>query len=314
MHPCRHPKIQPTPWILSLVLCLVMPLSFATPTAEEILETYVEATGGREVHAGVNTFMRTGSLVVQEMGIHAETLAFGTKHDYIQTITVPGMGVVRQGIDEGRVWQQHFLEGNSILKGKKALSVKRQAVLNPWLDWKQYYASATFKDIVDGEYRVAFASKIPGDPESIAYFDTESGLLNRLETLDEKKLPTVYTYDDYREVNGIRIAHRVVIKNSMTVVMTTESIEINVELPENIFGVPEVIAALLKEANIPRKVITAAMVMEGMDKNGDGKIDMQEAPPALQGSFEIIDANHDGGIDLEEADIIAQYINQQRNP
>ena len=297
-------------WKSSLLLCLWIPQSFAVPTAEEILETYVEATGGREVQAGVNTFMRSGTLLVQDMGIRAETIDFGSKQAYKQTITVPGMGVVNQGINEGRVWQQHFLEGNSILKGKKALSVKRQAVLNPWLDWKVYYASATFKDIVEGEYRVALASKTSGEAESVGYFDRESGLLNRLETLGEYQIPTVYTFDDYREVNSIRIAHHVVIQNDMTVEMQFDAIEINIELPKDVFSMPDAIVALLEAAKTPRKIVTATMVMQGMDKNGDGKIDRQEAPAQLRGSFEMIDANHDNGIDIEEADIIAQYINQ----
>jgi len=46
-----------------------------------------------------------------------------------------------------------------------------------------------------------------------------------------------------------------------------------------------------------------------MDANGDGKIDMTEAPEDLKNAFGMVDANADGGIDLSEAQTIADFIN-----
>ncbi len=57
--------------------------------------------------------------------------------------------------------------------------------------------------------------------------------------------------------------------------------------------------------------VTADQIMSRMDTNGDGKIDMDEAPEQLKGAFGMVDANGDGGIDLSEAQTIADFRNNQ---
>ncbi|MFP6581842.1 MAG: DUF1330 domain-containing protein [Candidatus Hydrogenedentota bacterium] len=57
--------------------------------------------------------------------------------------------------------------------------------------------------------------------------------------------------------------------------------------------------------------VTADQIMESMDTNGDGKIDLDEAPDQLKGAFGMVDTNADGGIDLEEAQMIADFANNQ---
>ena len=57
--------------------------------------------------------------------------------------------------------------------------------------------------------------------------------------------------------------------------------------------------------------VTADQLMSQLDANGDGKIDMEEAPEELKASFALVDANGDGGIDVEEAQTIADFLNNQ---
>ena len=57
--------------------------------------------------------------------------------------------------------------------------------------------------------------------------------------------------------------------------------------------------------------VTAEQVMGQLDANGDGKIELSEAPEQLQGAFSMVDLNADGGIDLEEAQMIADFMNGQ---
>lgn len=58
--------------------------------------------------------------------------------------------------------------------------------------------------------------------------------------------------------------------------------------------------------------VTADQIMSQMDANGDGKIDMDEAPEQLKGAFGMVDTNADGGIDLAEAQTIADFVNGQQ--
>ena len=47
--------------------------------------------------------------------------------------------------------------------------------------------------------------------------------------------------------------------------------------------------------------------MSFMDKNGDGRITMDEAPDDLKKGFAYVDKDGDGGIDVDEAQVMVDY-------
>lgn len=69
-------------------------------------------------------------------------------------------------------------------------------------------------------------------------------------------------------------------------------------------------AAAYKEENT-NTTITAAMVVQMLDKDQDGKISMEEAPDQLKQSFAMVDQDKDGGINEEEAALVAMIMNNQ---
>ena len=58
---------------------------------------------------------------------------------------------------------------------------------------------------------------------------------------------------------------------------------------------------------------TAEQAMAYLDKNGDGKITMDEAPEELKAGFGFVDKNGDGGIDVDEAQVMADYNNNKQS-
>ncbi len=58
--------------------------------------------------------------------------------------------------------------------------------------------------------------------------------------------------------------------------------------------------------------VTAEQIVGYLDKNGDGKISMDEASAELKPYFEQFDANKDGVIDVKEAQVMADYVNSQQ--
>ena len=109
---------------------------------------------------------------------------------------------------------------------------------------------AEVTETVDGKscYKVVLTPE-QGEPET-RYYDRESGLLLKTEITLELPMGTVpmevYS-SDYREVDGIRIAHqgRVVVLGQERLV-TTESIEHNVELAADRFTPPADVQTLLE--------------------------------------------------------------------
>lgn len=57
--------------------------------------------------------------------------------------------------------------------------------------------------------------------------------------------------------------------------------------------------------------MTAEMMIQFMDINGNGKITLDEAPAQLKADFDFIDQNGNGSIDINEVQIMAEYANNQ---
>ena len=58
--------------------------------------------------------------------------------------------------------------------------------------------------------------------------------------------------------------------------------------------------------------ITAKQIVDGLDKNGDGRITKEEATAELKPFFGQIDTNSDGAIDVDEAQVMADYAKNQQ--
>jgi Ca2+-binding EF-hand superfamily protein len=53
--------------------------------------------------------------------------------------------------------------------------------------------------------------------------------------------------------------------------------------------------------------------MAYMDKNGDGKVTLAEAPADVKTAFSFIDKNGDGGIDVMEAQVMVDFGNKTQS-
>ncbi len=178
----------------SMMWCMIVSTGWMTqchanPRAEEVIAAYIDATGGREAHTALRNYTYTGFFVVEDMDLRATIQAWivnpttVTTQAYKQIVSIPNMGVVTQGIYKGSIWEQHFLEGSSLLKGSKAREVLFQAELNPWIKWRNHYADIRSVEEVGGEEKIVFKSLIEGETDTVAYFDSEAHLLNRLEMM-----------------------------------------------------------------------------------------------------------------------------------
>ena len=288
---------------------LAAPLSaVAAPSADEIIAKYIEATGGEKAYADIKTVARKGQFIIVDMGMAANLESYQDASNFRQSISIEGMGSITQGINDGQVWQMHFMEGDSVLEGDAADQIRRQSDLNPWDNWSDYFGGAEVGDEVDGDYAVTFKAKEEGGSDTVAFFDKETGLLDKMESSGPDGSPAIMHFSEYKESGGIKVAHMTKIESGMNIEMVLESVDINGEIPEGTFDVPETIQPLLGGDSAG---VTADAVMSMMDADGDGKITLEEAPEQLQAAFSMVDLNADGGIDLEEAQLIADFMNNQ---
>jgi hypothetical protein len=286
-------------------------MAMAAPSAQEVIDKYIEATGGKDAISAQKNQVRKGQFNLVDMGMAAGLEMYNAPPNFKNRINIEGMGEVTQGITGDVVWQVHFMEGDSILEGDAAQGVRQQAEFEPLLNWSKYYDSAEYDGEEDGNHKLKLVAKGSGS-ESTMYFSKDSGLLVKSDGMGLDGSPATTMFSEYKDIGGgVKAAHKMEIAGGMTVEMTFETIEVDACcMPEDTFALPESITALLP-AEEEATGVTAEQILAQMDTNGDGKIDMDEAPEQLSAAFGMVDANADGGIDLEEAQMIADFMNGQ---
>ncbi|MFO7915273.1 MAG: hypothetical protein R6U43_06230 [Candidatus Krumholzibacteriales bacterium] len=230
-------------------------LASELPPAEEVIESYIEATGGREAYARIDNIMTTGKFEMPDQGMVMNITSYNARPNLMYAvIESPQLGKIERGVSrEGVAWENSMMTGPSIKEGKEKRQMLNDALIDRMIRWKDIYSKAENKGIeeVDGKecYKVVFTTK-SGNAET-SYFDRESGLLVKTEKIVHSQMgdmPSVAAIGDYRETDGILTSFVTeVTLMGQTRKITLEKIETNIELPDTLFDLPEEIASLLEK-------------------------------------------------------------------
>ena len=167
------------------------------PSVDSILEKYIEASGGKSAFEKLTSRVSTGTVEITALGING-TAEFDEEAPNKSSLLInaPGLGVIQRTFDGSRAWLQDPLQGFIRFTGLGLEMSKAAAAFNKQTKLKELYPSAVLigKDKVAGKdtYVVQMGFEK-------WFFDAESGLLLR-------KGNTYY--DDYREVDGVKLPFR----------------------------------------------------------------------------------------------------------
>ena len=187
-----------------------------TPSVERVLARYVEALGGREALLAVKSRVAVGSVV---------SPTFGTWGEYAEQSRRPNLlargyrmeryGVVQRVFDGARGWYESPEYAVETLGGARLAELRREAEFDAPLKLGELYPSLQ----VLGRVRMfdqdltELVSKLPEGGEARLLFSEATGLLAAViapETARSGTSRPVETwYEDYREVQGVKLAHTV---------------------------------------------------------------------------------------------------------
>jgi hypothetical protein len=218
---------------------------------DRIVAKHIEATGGREAQEAIKSMTQKGGAYIAAAGVQADVVMYYKNGNQKTVMEIPGMGKVVQGVTGGIAWQS-FLGDNSILQGDAAALMRDGANPNPLLNWKETYESAEITGEENGATVVVFATR--GGTTTTRYFDNTSGLLtkqvqtdpsgNSLTTTSSSSLTNTFT--DYKEVGDIMQAHKVGVDAvEAQFEITFTSMELNAQIDDSTFDLPDAIKALL---------------------------------------------------------------------
>lgn len=204
--------------------------------AQTIIEDYLEAIGGRARLETVTDMTVTMKAEVQGMAIQS-VMRKKAPGMMLVNVNMSGM-TINQIKTDGKEVEITAMGQKQPMDEKAVAATKRQAALFPELEYDSGGYTLEFKGIESVEgvkaYRVDVTS--PEGDTSIEYYDMEKGL--KIRTISsEGEVTAINDYEDYREVNGIRVPFKMSTSGAMpfTLVMQVESAAINEGIDDQIF-------------------------------------------------------------------------------
>lgn len=243
-HPTRVPQLPiaaPPPFAESVETAP----KETPPTADQILAKYTEALGGSAVIEKLKTRSMKGTWLTSD-GITLGYEVYQTAPDKLFTIlNTPKQGTFERGFDGKTAWEKSS-RGVRDLEGTQLVYLKRYPDLFRDIKLQGQFTRISYggKEKIDGkDVYVLRGVGVDGKGERL-YFDAQTGLLVRRITSTTTMvglIPEQVDYEDYREVDGMKVPFTIRITAIDSFWSSTRKfteIKLNVPVDETKFNKP----------------------------------------------------------------------------
>jgi|HubBroStandDraft_6_1064221.scaffolds.fasta_scaffold461414_2 hypothetical protein len=244
--------------VLLVVLLTCATAGFAAdplPSAESILDHYVQVTGGKQKYEKRKSEIAHGTLEYTALGIKGSITRYAAEPDkYYASLDIEGLGKVEMGVSGQVAWENSALLGPRVKTGVERAEAIREGNMNSTLNWRKLYPKVETAGIetIDGEecYKVVM-TPAEGQP-MIGYFQKKSGLQVKMTTVSSTQMgdiPVELIASDYKDFGGILEPSKVIQKSGpQEFTMTLESVEVNPSIPPAQFALPAEVRKLVDKA------------------------------------------------------------------
>jgi zinc protease len=216
------------------------------PTVAQIVERFIEATGGRNAWLKTKSQYAAGTIGVSGVD-NTGTYEVYSKGNQSLVVMRFNNGVeIRNGFDGQRSWSQTQQAAPQYGSPAKLAATKRDADPYKYLHFAEHFPNAKLKGVtdIDGSKAYIVEAKAVGEtnPE-LLYFDLKTGFLVLRDTShhngDGKVIPDMIYYSDYRFVDRVKIAYTLrIIQGDMTITTKHSNVKINLAIDDTIFRLP----------------------------------------------------------------------------
>src|SRR5262245_4505991 len=187
------------------------------PPTEEIIDKYLRAIAGAAAIANLKTLVSTGSETTSNrMGppVKSGIEIYQTTENKLLIERKSERGIAIEGVDGTSGWVKDA-RGQREISGRELIQTKREADFLRYLNIKNAYPQMRVlaKEKIAGREVYVVGATSRDDVREKLYFDLKSGLLVRQSTAYKTAfgtIPEVMDFDDYREVNGMKLPFSIV--------------------------------------------------------------------------------------------------------
>lgn len=219
----------------------------ASPTAQAILERYINAAGGRAALEKVRTRVTKGTMEMTALGLSgAMELRAKVPNKQVSAVQLAGFGAIREGYDGKVGWTEAPGVGVRTKSGAELARDERSKVFPRELKLAEVYEKLEAKGaakVAGVDAWVVEGTHKSGNKPDRLYFDQKSGLLLREESTVSTALGEMVfqvDFSDYRDVDGVKVPFLVRIPKPETMgfQIRVDEVKHNVEMGDSEFGSP----------------------------------------------------------------------------
>ena len=217
------------------------------PSAEAILNRYVEAAGGKAALEKIQTRVTKGKMEMTTLGLSGNMeLRAKVPNKQVSSVELAGFGSIREGFDGTVGWTDAPGVGLRTKSGSELGRDQRSKVFPRELKLKEVYERMEAKGsakVAGADAWVVEASHKGGKPDRL-FFDQKSGLLVREESTVATgvgEMTFQVDFLDYREVDGVKIPFLVKIPKPETMgfQIKVDEVKHNVAMQDTEFAKPK---------------------------------------------------------------------------
>jgi hypothetical protein len=273
---------------------------FVFPTAQEVIDKYIQALGGYEVlasrenvHYISNGHSSHGSVFTYE--VYQAEGKFCSRFDYQDgRILERGIRTNRQHNDDGTrkgfAWETTNGVFREMIADERQEYLRRRSSVTSVTRLFDYYKSIEFDstDAIDGREVNALILTDHNGKKVKRYYDVETGLLRRQEceeAFSHKNIHVVRDYYDYEQVGEYMISKKQVVTQSDNSVWTyeIELYEVNTKVPRETFAIPKPMALSIAKVTAEEKAKAAEKLAAAEKADlGEPSSPIGEAPETIE--------------------------------
>ncbi len=211
------------------------------PTLAQFYEVLQQ--GGRaRLLAEHGTLRARGTFRMPQSGIEGSYIyeARQEPRDYRLQLDMGVFGETQVGVRGDLAWGFNRAQGYQELTGKRRTQTLRGHPSIADGDWRESFDSVVIKgsEELNGVQCLTVSRSVKDLPSSKAYVDLATGEVLRIDGLfvhGTMQIPTKTTFEDFAEVNGVNVAHRITEGNSVVgeTIMLLKDLEVGIELAED---------------------------------------------------------------------------------
>lgn len=223
----------------------------ALPNAVDIIEKFIQATGGRSAYQSISTEAINAEIAFPAQNVKFPIVMYAAKNKSYASLDIPSLGKFEFGNDGSTGWERSVVLGPR-LQPHSAIGGFLGPTANDVLHWTESDVNlrTLAEEDVNGStcYKVKFGVDVSGQPSSTAWFEADTGLLVKVTNVVAQHAAPVTvetTFSDYRSHGNFKIAHHIETKVAgQQAVIDIAEFSINAPLHENIFELPPDVRAL----------------------------------------------------------------------